>query len=143
MRRTSFMTLISIVIATVVGSARAGEVPVSEATEQQHSTPESTSDLSEARRALGKSVAEARALTNQLILKSSNVLGCDVQRRRPFSTCRRGDGACEMTRVARGFDFSDCAPDDRKCEMVLKMRGCVGDDVTPRRRRTPGFRHAE
>jgi hypothetical protein len=143
MRRTFFMTFISIVFAMAGAWAQAGDIQSSEPTEPQQATPESPSDLEEALRALNKSIAEARALTNQVILKSSNVLGCDVQRRRPFSACRRGDGACELTRVTRGIDFSDCAPDDRKCEVVLKMRGCVADDVTQRRRRTPGLRRPE
>jgi hypothetical protein len=143
MRRTFLTTFISIIFATAGVWVQAGDIQSSKPTERQDATPESPFNLEEARRAFDKSIAEARALANQFILKSSNVLGCDVQRRRPFSTCRRGDGACELTRVARGIDFSDCAPDDRKCEVVLKMRGCVGDDVTPRRRRTPGLGRPE
>ena len=41
MRSTCFLTFISIAFAAVVGSAQAGEVPISEPTEQQYPIPQS------------------------------------------------------------------------------------------------------
>jgi hypothetical protein len=132
MRRTSFTVFLSIAFPMVVGSAQAGDVPASELTEQQHSTPRSPSDLS-------KALEEVRALTKQQsIIQFPKVLGCDVPRRPPtsFRACSRDDRACELGRF---LNFSDCPPDDRRCEVVIKMRGCVIDDVMQRRSGTPRF----
>lgn len=134
MRRTSLTVFISIASPMVVGSAQAGEVPASEPTEQQRSTPESPFDLPKRH-----SSGEVRALTRQRsIIQFPEMLGCDVPRRPPtsFRACSRDDRACELGRFLL---FSDCPPDDRRCEVVIKMRGCVIDDVMQRRSGTPRF----
>jgi hypothetical protein len=78
MRRTSFITFISIAFAAVIGSAQADDLRASKHTARQHSKPESL-----------------------------RVFGCGVLAPVHFSACAADDRKCEVASKMRGCIVDD------------------------------------